>query len=319
MPWLFWATDRVLDRPDAATARRSRAGRRLRLPRRPHPDECPRAARGGVYVVAWRAGRGTRFDPRWRIRSRTWAIGVAGWGWRSPRSSIVPLWVYLGEEPGLGRPRAGAALAPERLTRPRVLDAVCTAIPYAFGSQRRGHPNLARALGVHNLNESAGGFAGLATLIWLAPQAWRRVGRSSSVRSSRHSSRSGSSARSGSRRSANLLRALPVAERHRPPTAHALGRLRAGPARGGRARSALGALAATGGTLLGPRSGVAVASGLSIGVVSVARAEPWLRARAEALRAAPPSRPRGRPRGLSAPGRPPGPPDPRPRAPRSSG
>src|SRR5205823_4427134 len=26
-------------------------------------------------------------------------------------------------------------------------------------------------LGVHNLNESAGGFAGLATLIWLAPLA----------------------------------------------------------------------------------------------------------------------------------------------------
>src|SRR5262249_27604474 len=38
--------------------------------------------------------------------------------------------------------------------------------------QRRGHPHLSRALGVDNLNESAGGFAGLATLIWLAPLAW---------------------------------------------------------------------------------------------------------------------------------------------------
>ncbi len=43
--------------------------------------------------------------------------------------------------------------------------------PLSYGSQRRGHPNLARALGVHNLNESAGGYAGLATLIWLAPLA----------------------------------------------------------------------------------------------------------------------------------------------------
>src|SRR5205823_180395 len=42
----------------------------------------------------------------------------------------------------------------------------------AYGSQRRGHPNLARALGVHNLNESAAGYAGLATAAWLAPLAW---------------------------------------------------------------------------------------------------------------------------------------------------
>ena len=75
------------------------------------------------------------------------------------------------EESRLGRPTAArtAAVALPTLTRPRLLDTVCTAVPYAFGSQRRGHPNLARALGVNNLNESAGGFAGLATLIWLAP------------------------------------------------------------------------------------------------------------------------------------------------------
>ncbi len=33
-------------------------------------------------------------------------------------------------------------------------------------------PTWRGALGVHNLNESAGGFAGLATLIWLAPLGW---------------------------------------------------------------------------------------------------------------------------------------------------
>src|SRR5208283_149170 len=57
------------------------------------------------------------------------------------------------------------------LARPRLPDVVCTAFPYMYGSQRRGHPNLARGLGVHNLNEAAGGYAGLATLIWLAPLA----------------------------------------------------------------------------------------------------------------------------------------------------
>ena len=40
------------------------------------------------------------------------------------------------------------------------LDSACTALPYLYGSQRRGQPNLAKAIGVHNLNESAGGFAG---------------------------------------------------------------------------------------------------------------------------------------------------------------
>ncbi|MBV8487333.1 MAG: YfhO family protein, partial [Planctomycetaceae bacterium] len=59
----------------------------------------------------------------------------------------------------------------------RWLDAVCMIFPYAYGSQRRGHPNLARGLGVHNLNEAAGGYAGLATLVWLAPLAIGRRGR----------------------------------------------------------------------------------------------------------------------------------------------
>ena len=67
------------------------------------------------------------------------------------------------------------------IERPRVLDTVCTAIPYVYGSQRRGQPNLARALGIHNLNESAGGHAGLATLIWLAPLAILTRGRALEV------------------------------------------------------------------------------------------------------------------------------------------
>ena len=85
--------------------------------------------------------------------------------------TIVPLAEYLGKSPVWNARRVEFRSA-LRFDRPRLLDAVCTAVPYVYGSQRREHPNLAKALGVHNLNESAGGFAGLATLIWLTPLAW---------------------------------------------------------------------------------------------------------------------------------------------------
>ncbi len=91
-------------------------------------------------------------------------------------------------DPAAGRPTwrrapSGAHASARRaawwkLARPRLLDMACTAVPYVYGSQRRGQPNLAKALGVNNLNESAGGFAGLATLLWLAPLAVVTRGRS---------------------------------------------------------------------------------------------------------------------------------------------
>ena len=96
------------------------------------------------------------------------------------------------------------------LARPRLLDAACTALPYAFGSQRRGHPNLARALGVHNLNESAGGFAGLATLVWLAPLAWSARRDEPRVRFLAGLAAFGAAGAFGLPPVDNLLRALPV-------------------------------------------------------------------------------------------------------------
>jgi hypothetical protein len=83
----------------------------------------------------------------------------------------VPLGFYLARSP-VWQDRVREVKSPIALRRPRLLAAVCTALPYTFGSQRRGHPHLGRPLGVSNLNESAGGFAGLATLLWLAPLAW---------------------------------------------------------------------------------------------------------------------------------------------------
>jgi hypothetical protein len=96
-----------------------------------------------------------------------WAAGIA-LGLAIGAVAIIPLGVYLTRSP-VWQDRERARPGAFELSRPRLLDAACTAFPYLYGSQRRGHPNLAKPLGVHNINESAGAFAGLATLVWLAP------------------------------------------------------------------------------------------------------------------------------------------------------
>ena len=114
----------------------------------------------------------------WRDRGRrvlAWAAGIA-LGLVVGAAQIIPLGYYLAKSPVWGD-RRRETKAWWALSRPRLPDVVCTAFPYMYGSQRRGHPNLARGLGVHNLNESAGGYAGLATLIWLAPLALGQRGR----------------------------------------------------------------------------------------------------------------------------------------------
>jgi hypothetical protein len=105
-----------------------------------------------------------------------WGMGTAlGLGLAAVQ--ILPLGFYLSKS-SVWADRLSERPAWWAFSRPRILEAVCTAAPYVYGSQRRGHPNLAKALGVQNLNESAGGFAGLATLIWLAPLAVLTRGRS---------------------------------------------------------------------------------------------------------------------------------------------
>jgi hypothetical protein len=98
-------------------------------------------------------------------------LAAVGLGVALGAIEVVPLGFYLARSP-VWTDRAAARRPVWELTAPRWADAVRTALPYALGSQRRGHPNLARALDGHNLNEAAGGFAGLVTLAWLAPGAW---------------------------------------------------------------------------------------------------------------------------------------------------
>ena len=99
-----------------------------------------------------------------------WGLGVA-LGISLAAIEIVPLGAYLTRSPVWGD-RDDERVPPWKLTRPRIFELACVAFPSIYGSQRRGEPNLARVVGADNQNESSGGFAGLATLIWLAPLAW---------------------------------------------------------------------------------------------------------------------------------------------------
>ena len=166
MPWVFLATLGVWDRP---TGRRagflalSVAGTLL-------GGHVQTAAHVLLAAGAY-AGWLTFQHPRFGRAALLWSGGV-GLGIALAAIEVVPLAGYLTLSPVWGD-RDQERTAPWKLVRPRALEAVCTAFPSIYGSQRRGEPNLARAVGADNQNESAGGYAGVATLIWLAPLAWR--------------------------------------------------------------------------------------------------------------------------------------------------
>ena len=280
LPWLFLASDRALESPGP----RSIGGLALVVGLALLAGHVQTSAHvllaAGLYA-AWRAWARLGSSPLPRIARPGlpgWAAGVA-LGVALAAIEVVPLGVYLTKSPVWGD-RDRERLPAWSCTSPRLLDAACTALPYAFGSQRRGHPNLARALGVHNLNESAGGFAGLATLVWLAPlalSAWREEPR---VRFLAGLALFGALGAFGVPPVDNLLRALPVLNVTDNRRLVALGGVRALPARGDRARSPAAPPPGTdreaGGRSAGssPRAASWSAAGL------VGRAEDSLRARA---------------------------------------
>ncbi len=179
MPWLFLATSRVLRNPGARAAAWLAVAIALTVFGGHIQTSAHVLLAGGLYAavnIGWRAYQGTN----WRQATLAYSAGtVLGLGLAAVQ--ILPLGFYLTKS-SVWSDRREERSAWWQLERPRLLDAACTAMPYMYGSQRRGHPNLARALGVHNLNESAAGYAGLATLIWLAP--WpspRAAGRSTAL------------------------------------------------------------------------------------------------------------------------------------------
>jgi hypothetical protein len=169
MPWVFLATEGVCRAPGPKTTCALAIAVTLVLFGGHIQTSAHVLLAAGLYV-AWRSWSQRRGGlPLARV-VRAWASGT-GLGIALAAVQIIPLGVYLAKSPVWGD-RQRERPAWWMVSRPRVLEAVCTAIPYAYGSQCRGHPNLARALGVQNLNESAGGYAGLATVIWLAPLAF---------------------------------------------------------------------------------------------------------------------------------------------------
>lgn len=168
MPWLFWGSDRALARPGARSLALVALLVGLVLVGGHIQTSAHVLLASGLYAV-WRACD-TRVERAGRTGLACWAGGVV-LGLALAAVQVVPLGFYLTRSPVWGD-RTRELVPFWVVSKPRWLDAVGTAWPYAFGSQRRGHPNLARAVGAHNLNETAGGFAGLATLLWLAPLGW---------------------------------------------------------------------------------------------------------------------------------------------------
>ncbi len=170
MPWLFWATERLLRHPTrrgvgllAIITGVSVFGG--------HIQTTAHALLALGLFAAWRTQvwRRSRSQLLRLRRLLIWSAAMT-LGLSLAAVQILPLAAYLSRSPVWSdrQQELAAWWAP---SRPRLLDAVCTAIPYAYGSQRRGQPHLAPALKVQNLNECSGGYTGLAALLWLAPLA----------------------------------------------------------------------------------------------------------------------------------------------------
>jgi Bacterial membrane protein YfhO len=209
MPWLFLATEGLYRAATARAIGRLAIVVALVVLGGHIQTSAHLLLAGGVYAI----GRGIWPAEKSPGRARAplcWALGAClGLGLASVQ--ILPLAAYLAKSP-VWSERQRERPAWWKVERPRLLEAVCTVVPYAFGSQRRGHPNLAKALGVSNLNESAGGFAGLGTILWLAPLAVLTRGRTFRVAFLAGLALSGALGAFRLPPVDNLLRALPVLE-----------------------------------------------------------------------------------------------------------
>ncbi|MEO6809367.1 MAG: hypothetical protein ABI353_09685 [Isosphaeraceae bacterium] len=208
-PWLLLATDRVFDHPRPRTVGVLALIAGFVVLGGHVQTSAHVLIASGLYALwRWWTDRNESGRRTGQCPLRGWMLGMS-LGLALAAIEIIPLGFYLSRSP-VWTDRVAERPSVWAIAPPRLLDAACTALPYLFGSQRRGHPNLAKALGVHNLNESAGGFAGLATLIWLAPLAlacWRKEPR---VRFLAGLTVLGALGAFGLPPLANLLRAVPV-------------------------------------------------------------------------------------------------------------
>ncbi len=98
-------------------------------------------------------------------------LGSMGLGIGLAAVAIVPLGSYLASSP-VWSDRIVEHSLDSASSDPRLGELLTLFRPYCFGSQQSGHPNLAKAFDVDNVNEAASGFAGLPAILWLAPLGW---------------------------------------------------------------------------------------------------------------------------------------------------
>jgi len=167
LPWCLLAADRLVEHPSAQRS----AVLALPLTFSCLGGHVQTTAHVWILTAAWGLFRASdRRGLRAGLAGFLLAIGLSAAVW-------LPLLAYLGRSP-VWEDRAAERPWPLALVPPRWIEAIRFVDALALGSQRRGHPNLARPLGADNLNESAGGFAGMLTLMVLAPLGWaasRRV------------------------------------------------------------------------------------------------------------------------------------------------
>ncbi len=167
LPWMIWATDRILEKPSSERVAELALVSGLVL-FAGHIQTSAHVLMASACYFVWRVqptkGSTSPRTPALYALGLALGIGVAA-------VEVIPLGFYLSKS-RVWNDRSQERANFATITEPKIKDMLCTAIPYLYGSQRKGDPNLARPLGVRNLNEAAGGYAGLACLVVLAPSAW---------------------------------------------------------------------------------------------------------------------------------------------------
>jgi hypothetical protein len=183
LPWMVWASHRLISRPSArgvallalcagASALAGHVQTTLHV-----------GMWAGIWVLYHLFLAPAAQPPPLRSRIMLFLLWITAilLGIALAAVSLLPLGAYLSRSP-IWADRLQEHPPWWVVPAPRLLEAFTTAIPYLYGSQRAGHPNLARALNLQNINESAGGFTGILTLACLAPFAVLRDRNRSLVR-----------------------------------------------------------------------------------------------------------------------------------------
>ncbi|MBI3465835.1 MAG: YfhO family protein [Planctomycetes bacterium] len=99
-----------------------------------------------------------------------WFVAAGTLGFLVAAVQLVPLAEYLGRGQSWYQ-RSRSRPGPLEIARPDILAMPALGAPYVYGSYRRGHPHVEKALGMHNFNDIAGGYSGLTTIAVLVPLA----------------------------------------------------------------------------------------------------------------------------------------------------